>query len=74
MAVIRFGKIYACSRCPGWQSEDANSAIGHVNNHNTADLAVGVCPVCVRPYDHKEQDGRNVRAVPCGHQLYQGHV
>lgn len=71
MAVIAFGggKMYACSRCPGWQTDALADSVRHIANHERADLAAGICPVCIRAFDRKTTDGRKDYVHPCGHRV-----
>jgi hypothetical protein len=45
--IVHFGKLYACSRCPGWQTDDGSKAVRHASIHYQQDEANGVCPVCL---------------------------
>lgn len=66
MAVVHFGKIYACSRCPGWQTDDGNTAVTHQSQHMVIDMSRGICPTCIQPAK-KLETGGVVRFLPCGH-------
>jgi hypothetical protein len=65
--VIHFGNIFACSRCPGWQTQDGDKAVTHQSWHFRIDVERGICPVCVTPAKMTTL-GTVARFLPCGHE------
>lgn len=69
MSIVHVGKIYACSRCPGWQTDNAQRALDHERFHHANDKAEGRCTHCLRFITSTRRDGRHLYAQPCGHRI-----